>query len=440
VNFISARFANSTFFFLFVLLGVCFGVTGTSLAQNQYYVNANTGSDSNDGSQARPWKTIQHADQVLTLGSGGTIVHVAPGNYSGPVTTNKSGTPSARIVFLSDTKWGAKISNTNWSVNGSYVDVNGFDMTSPASGNNFAVQTTTANSVRILNNNMHDFDLSGCAQFGIVNTGNNSTPQYDNWVIGNVIRHISTYNLGTHDCVTAHGIYAHGGRSIIQNNIFSAITGPAIEMAPAPGTKMGDVISNNTFFNNGGAINIAEGAQPWDYSVINNNVIVNNGVDAPSGGSFGIQFYHVTGTHNVVMNNLIYGNKPSDYAHHDNSCTGGTPISGTDAEGNAGGCPSTNPKSDAGVGATFVSFQPDMPTAPASNFNPDNYQIKAGSNAIQGGATNCAASPGMSPCIPTTDIVGVTRPSSNLDIGAFEQGGAVADLPSAPTGLTATVQ
>ena len=428
------------------------------MAQNQYFVNANTGSDSNDGSQARPWKTIQHADAALTLGSGGTIVHVAPGTYSGPITTRKSGTPSARIVFISDTKWGAKITTTNWSANGSYVDVNGFEMTSPGTGNNYAIGAQ-GDSVHILNNYMHDFDLGGCAQFGIVNVGTGSGTIYHNiWVVGNVIRRISTYSLGTHSCVTAHAIYDFGARSMIQNNLMSAITGPAIEKVNPPGSSSSDafgVISGNTIFNNGGGINInqeIENGVAYDFNTISNNIIVNNGVDDNiSGGSGGLVFFHVSGTHNLVTNNLIYGNKPADLMHHYAACgtnasggtpVTGTPISGNDADGNSGGCPANNSKTDAGgVSATFVNFQVDTPTSPASNFNPDNYRIKAGSNAIQNASTSCASSPAVSPCVPTTDFVGALRPASNFDIGAYEQdGGTVADVPSAPTGLTALVQ
>ncbi len=39
------------------------------------------GSDSNPGTHAAPWETINHADASITLGAGGTIVHVACGTY-----------------------------------------------------------------------------------------------------------------------------------------------------------------------------------------------------------------------------------------------------------------------------------------------------------------------------------------------------------------------
>ena len=88
-----------------LLLALCCALAASSVAQNQYFVST-TGSDSNDGSQARPWKTINHADAVLTVGSPGqctatsgwisaagigACVHVAAGTYSGNINTNKDG-------------------------------------------------------------------------------------------------------------------------------------------------------------------------------------------------------------------------------------------------------------------------------------------------------------------------------------------------------------
>jgi hypothetical protein len=428
------------------VLSLCFALTGKSVAQNQFYVSA-AGSDSNDGSQARPWRTIQHADSVLTLGASGAVVHVASGTYSGPITTNKSGTASARIVFISDRKWGAKIATSNWSATGSFVDVNGFDMTSPATGNNYAIGTGSARSVHILNNYMHDFNVGGCGSYGVVNLGTgNGTDGTDNWLIGNVIRHAGNYSSGVNNCTTLQGVYAFGIRDIIQNNIISGITGWGIKKNMVPGGCSSNVISNNIIFNNGGGMDLTEltdsgFACAFDYNTISNNIIVNNGIDAPNGGRFGINFYHVTGTHNLVTNNLIYGNLPTNYAHHDVTCTGGTPISGSDADGTAGGCPSTNPKSDASTSITFTNFQLDTNTSPASSYDASNYQIKGGSSAIQNGTTTCAPSPGLSPCVPSTDFIGVPRlaESTALDIGSYEQS-SVASSPAAPTGLSALVQ
>ena len=65
---------------------------------------ATTGSDSNPGTATKPFKTISRA---ASLAKPGTTVHVAPGTYLGNVTTNVSGTATARIRYVSDTKWGA---------------------------------------------------------------------------------------------------------------------------------------------------------------------------------------------------------------------------------------------------------------------------------------------------------------------------------------------
>ncbi len=111
---------------------------------NNYYVSASSGNDANDGSVARPWRTITHADSALTLGAAGTIVHVAPCPSSTPcypgLTTSRSGTATQRITFVSDTKWGAKIkggkfgsSTPTWGMGGDFSTIQDFDITGSGS-------------------------------------------------------------------------------------------------------------------------------------------------------------------------------------------------------------------------------------------------------------------------------------------------------------------
>lgn len=58
------------------------------------------GSDTNDGTAARPWKTIQHAVKTSQLGPGMTL-YIHAGTYDGPVSLSDSasGTPSDPITI-----------------------------------------------------------------------------------------------------------------------------------------------------------------------------------------------------------------------------------------------------------------------------------------------------------------------------------------------------
>src|SRR5436305_14835813 len=72
---------------------------------NTWYV-ATDGSDSNPCTQRAPCATIVRAS---TLARPGDTVLVEPGRYEGPISTNASGRPSAKITYLSCKRWGAVI-------------------------------------------------------------------------------------------------------------------------------------------------------------------------------------------------------------------------------------------------------------------------------------------------------------------------------------------
>lgn len=78
---------------LLVFTALCFATSG--IAQTQYYVSL-SGSDSNPGTSAQPWKTIQHACDNATPNS---VVNIMAGTYSERVEVNVSGTAGSPIVF-----------------------------------------------------------------------------------------------------------------------------------------------------------------------------------------------------------------------------------------------------------------------------------------------------------------------------------------------------
>jgi hypothetical protein len=431
---------------------LCFLVfCGSAWAVNNYYVSTSgSGTACTIGS---PCATITQAHSTLAVGTSGSCVaatgwltvtnagacvHVASGTYNDfNIETSKSGGASTRVVYISDTRWGAKLNAPRWQSHGSYVDILGFDMT--GTGSNFAIAWGPAGGGHqtIQYNYLHDISTSACPQAAVIMAAVATT---DDLINGNVIRHAG----GPFGSCTGgwHGIYSDGLRTIITNNIISGITGGwAIHAVQIPGTIGPRIISNNTLFDNAGGIALNENngsfAGPLDYWTIANNIIVNNGVSGTGTQHYGINFYHVTGTHNFVSNNLIYGNLPADYAHHDSTCTGGTPISGSDANGTAGGCPSTNPKSDANTGITFASFQLDTNNSPAGSYDSTHYKLGSASAGVSGGTTNCAASPGISPCLAIKDFAGDPL-DSPPSIGAY-RGSFSGSVPNSPSGLGAVV-
>jgi hypothetical protein len=431
---------------LCVLLFVFIAIVGTTAhAVNNYYV-----SPSGSGSactQANPCGSIAQAHSTLTVGSAGSCVagggwltvpnagacvHVLPGTYNGSISISKSGASSAKIVYISENKWGAKLVNPQWSQSGSNTEIDGFDMTGP--GVAYAVLLSAGSNRSIQYNYIHDISNNSCGLNGVIHE--TTAPSSGDTINGNVIRHFG--NAGV--CAGGagfHGIYADGSGLKITNNIISGGSGGwAIQKQYAGITDCTPgIISNNTIFNNAGGIVLNDEGNSCkiDHWTITNNIIVNNGISGTGGGggsSFGIDYWNFSAGNTLVSNNLVYGNLPANFGNHGSACSPG-----------AGNCPATNLKSDASPSVTFVNFQSDTNAAPASNYNVDNYQIQSGSSAFQNGTTNCAPS-GLSPCVATLDIVGSARLSlgSTLNIGAYEQNGAVGSVPSAPTGLTAQVQ
>src|SRR5947209_12176020 len=141
--------------FWLLILAVSLSLTGVSSASaTDYYVSTSGSDSSGDGSAAHPWATIAYASTRI---GPGAIVHVAPGTYTGSFNTRASGTSSAYVTYISDTKWGAKIvagSDSTWSNYGAYVAIQGFDVTGPTKKCCEAIYTS-GNATKIIGNNVH---------------------------------------------------------------------------------------------------------------------------------------------------------------------------------------------------------------------------------------------------------------------------------------------
>ena len=278
-----------------------------------YYV-ARNGSDVNgDGSQARPWFTVTHADRSGKLRPGDTV-HVAPGNYTGPWRTwNTSGTAAAPIAYVSTTKWGAVLHSTTsasvWSNKANYIEIVNFVVVGNGLSKN-GIYTSGANTV-IRGNEVHGV-LEGPYNSTTCNTIGGAGIQLDgpgSLVIGNYV-----HNNGPHDssgnpvyCNYVHGIYFERPGGLAANNMSFDNSGWGIQMWHSASNE---VVNNNTIFNNGvGCIVVgaSDNGTVNDHTVVDNNICYKTNRGIGERGMYGPGKY-ATGPHNIYHHNLLYDN------------------------------------------------------------------------------------------------------------------------------------
>lgn len=400
---------------------------------NSYYVNFSSGSNSNNGtSSGTAWATIAYAASNLTLGTAdtctsadgkftetgvGACVHVASGTFTGNIVTTRSGTSSARIVWVSDTKWAAKLVGVSggqvWNCGCAYNDIIGFDVSGDA--NQGIIFGNTLGSLNSTARDNYVHDLAGPDVFN--DSCNNGTAGLnmgasdDIQFIGNIVVRIGVATASQpHIC--GQGIYLSGKNGVAQNNIIGALN-------HAAGTSGGSGIDtyhrdyalhiiNNFIFNANVGTDVYQGGSDTigtlDYVVVANNVFYNVSAPINEGGTLG--------THLVYDHNLI-NNCGSSIIHS------GTPITNTVT-----------------AAPTFVNYQ--------SNGTGDYHSASSSSPQVDAGlGTNpsiCSGNTTSPICLPAIDFDGLSR-GSQFDIGAYEfQATSATSAPAAPAGLTATVQ
>ena len=454
MKYLSSRCIGRAFSF-FLPAFIVFFLSLIATAQvNNYYVSP-SGSDANDGSQTRPWKTIQHGIDSSSIGSQGVVIHVAAGTYSDIHTVNacaytntnfcvdRSGpSASARFRVQCDAQWSVPSGSgcllrgsalTGVANIGNNVDVAGFDIgnvpgeiqgmvavcTNPTANGPCA----SANSTHFINNYVHDIAQTavdseghgaGCPGSGaILGQQHHGSSLTDFRVIGNRVSHYANTALSPANgggCRWAHGIYVNTPGAMVQNNVVLDSSGYGIHYYSAP---CNGVISNNTVVRSGISGIVVAGGDVCG-SGVGKMTITNNISDVSP--NYGIQLGSLGGSA---------------------GCTSSTPvlISNNITNGNAGGS----------VGQTNSCSVPvnqfnEAPTATFVNYvgnSNDDYHLKSGSIAVDQGATVCVA--GGSGCLATIDFDGLAR-STPPSIGVFELSTASGSAPSAPVGLTASVQ
>jgi parallel beta-helix repeat protein len=347
----------------------------SSTASSGYYVST-TGSDSNSGSSCSPWRTLQHAANVA--GAGATV-HVQPGTYTeNHLTLSNSGTSTARIRFVSDQKWGAKIRSTaSYTVlhlTGSWVDIMGFDLAGD-SGSCVGMADSGSNN-RIIGNHVHNIPApsSVCGSNGGAGIDDDNYNAANDDVIGNFVHDIGSWP--TLDA-RVHGIYHSNAYGHIWNNVVFHCAGFGLHFYHAPAAI---TVANNTVFNNVYGGIYVNGASNM---LVTNNIVVHN-------TDWGIIEYGTQGTNNRYLDNLVYANGSGNISLWSVSTQSGTVIA--------------DPQ--------FVNY-----TGGADG----NYSIQSTSPGRDHGTSSGA---------PGSDFTGGPRPINSIwDIGGYEYGATPALWP-----------
>jgi hypothetical protein len=341
------------------------------------------GDDGNRGSRGRPWHTLGHA---ATRVRPGLTVHVAPGRYAGPLRITSSGSARRPVRFVSDRRWGAKISDrdtglvTVVEILGDHVAFKGFEITGGGTDGAVGIDVEGSNSV-IAGNRVHDLAAS-CAPGAGIAVGDEGYRAEGGLVAGNVVERIGA---GPRDgtCRLMHGIYAAVPGVAIVNNIIKRAIGDGITSWHAARDL---TIANNLSVRNGGA-----------------GILVGSG-DA---GATTIGHIRTLVSNNIVYRNALYGiTETSDGAHEVGP---GNRYLHNLAFANRGG----EESSSSGVGGLSAGEIVRRNLSVDPLLAGPGYRPRAGSPAVDAGTCDGAS---------RRDFEGAARPQGRaIDIGPYER-------------------
>jgi hypothetical protein len=394
------------------LILAVFLICAANLWAATYYV-ANTGSDSNPGTQAQPFQTIAHSAAVAQAGD--TVI-VENGTYPEIVSFNNSGTANAPITFMAQNQYGAVIAPTVdtqivFNVNGGYITFKGFDFVGDSGGGDndgikFQWVSGNPGGSQALNNEFHHFGLvSGCSGGAPIVSAQPNT----------VIDSNLLYDNGA--CQLEDGIYLNdgNGQTVTNNIVISQGSGSPLqlngEMSQDTNFPSNINMSNNTVVNAAGMIFMTcyKSGYVCTNDTFNNNLLVNiNNTSQLSGTAFYEGPQPAGGTWGggiSFTDNLVYEGSPDGFCSYQYQPP--RPCIGT-----VSGTITSNP--------LFISNIGDQP---------GNYQLQADSPAI-GAGTNAGC--------PKHDFAGNPR-NGGCTIGAYTYSISVSGAPNPPHNLAATV-
>ena len=258
----------------FLILFTLFGCVSASGQINTSYYVSTTGNDSNPGTRAASWRTIQHAANTARAGS---TVNVERGVYEELVSINVAGNASAGFITFRSSPGGTAILDAGHFApsgrqgvltihNQSYVRIEGLEIrnfhTAEHQLSPLGISVTGSGShIELLNNNVHHIEQTfegrdapgrGGNGFGIAVYGTDAkTPITDLIIDGNEVHHLKT---GSSESLVVNGNVTNFRitHNVVHDNNNIGIDVIGFERtAPDPAVDQArdGVVSNNLVYN-----------------------------------------------------------------------------------------------------------------------------------------------------------------------------------------------
>lgn len=403
---------------IILLVGVL--TANVALAETRYV--ATTGNDAAAGTETAPWRTIQHAADVVAPGDT-VIVHA--GTYTGFLVT-RSGTEAAPIAFVADgavaIDGAATADRDAVHVEGaSWVRIEGLTVTKAVRAGISAIE---CDHITIRHNKL---DLNGkwgvfsafCDDIVIENNeSSRAGEQHGIYASNSADRPVIRGNLlwGNAQCgIHMNGDISQGGDGVISGGLVENNVIRDNGRAGCSGIN-GDGITNTVIRNNVLDGNHASGISLYQIdggAPSTGNLVINNTIRMASDARWAINIQDGSAA-NILRNNILLDAAPGHGAidicaacvtgtvSDHNAVVGTFSIDGTVVD-LAGWRARTGNDTD-----SFVASDADL----FANAGTGDLSLRAGSPAIDQGVADTA---------PLVDVVGTARPQGGaIDIGAYE--------------------
>lgn len=318
------RAITAVFVVTSALMSGCIGMTAVA---STYYVSAD-GNDRNDGSEAKPWRSLQRAANRVRAGD---VVLVHDGQYQ-PFHIGTSGKHDKRIEFraLGTNAVVTGIGNFDGravavSILADYITFEGFTVQvnpTPASSRSRGIRVSGVNGRHVQGVHLRRNKVANAGWVGITSSYADDILVENNEVSGSYREHgIYVANSGDRPVIRGN-VAHHNGEAGIQIN--------ADPQLPGDGIVSGALVEGNTVYRNGkrgsAALNFAsvrdarivnnlvygnfaQGIANWDDEAgekygSKNNVYMHNTVVMPAGAHHALVFRNGS-TGNTVKNNVL---------------------------------------------------------------------------------------------------------------------------------------